>query len=234
LPTNGNPARFIFAGADGVISAWNGGGAAVKIIDDFPDVYLGIAIANNGPDKYLYVASFSEGEIEVYDTAWEEVSMSFEDPNMPEDYSPFNIQEIDGKLYVMYAKLGAGGEEVPGPGNGYVNVFNPDGTLMKRLITRGQLNAPWGVAKAPASFWGPEGMPGMILVGNFGDGRINVYDANGNFFGQLRSAGNPIVIEGLWGISFAPAAATAINPNWLFFAAGPDEEEEGLFGYITK
>jgi len=231
--TNGNPARFIFAGADGVISGWNGGPTAVAMINDPGEAYLGITIANNGTDKYLYVANFSENEIEVFDTAWNEVDMDFEDPNLPSGYAPFNIQAIDNMLYVMYAKVGAG-EEEPGPGNGYVDIYDPDGSLIKRFVSRGQLNAPWGVAKAPASFWGDEPVANRILIGNFGDGRINVYDENGNFVGQLRKSGNPIVIEGLWGISFAPASATAINPNWLYFAAGPDDEEEGLFGYITK
>jgi len=231
---NGNPARFIFAGADGVISAWNGGPSAVAMITDPGDAYLGITIANNGADKYLYVSNFSDNEIEVYDTSWNEVSMDFHDPALPPGYAPFNIQNIDGMLYVMYAKVGADGEEEKGPGNGYVDIYNPDGTLMKRFVTKGQLNAPWGVAKAPASFWGSDGQEGIILVGNFGDGRINAFDPMGNFLGQLRKSGEPIIIEGLWGISFAPSTATAINPNWLYFAAGPDDEEEGLFGYITK
>ncbi|HMK25906.1 MAG TPA: TIGR03118 family protein [Chitinophagaceae bacterium] len=234
LSSNGNPARFIFAGADGIISGWNGGTAAVVAVSDPGEAYLGIALARDGADSFLYVANFSEGEIEVYDTAWNEVSKPFEDAGIPSGYAPFNIQNIDNKLYVMYAKVGADGEEEVGPGNGYVDIYNPDGSMVKRFISRGQLNAPWGVAKAPATFWGDGGAANIILVGNFGDGRINSFDENGNFLGQLRAHGNPIVIEGLWGISFAPASATAINPNWLYFAAGPDDEEEGLFGYITK
>jgi uncharacterized protein (TIGR03118 family) len=230
---NRNPARFIFAGADGVISGWNGGAAAVRVINDPGDPYLGIAIARNGADSFLYVANFKDNEIEVYDTAWHEVDMEFEDDDLPAGYAPFNIQNIGNKLYVMYAKQGIG-EEEPGPGNGYVDIYNPDGSLVKRFASRGQLNAPWGIAKAPASFWGSAATANVILVGNFGDGRINAFDENGNFLGQLRASGNPIVIEGLWAITFAPPTATAINPNWLYFAAGPDDEEEGLFGYITR
>ena len=230
---NGNPARFIFAGADGVISGWNGGTQAARVINDAGEAYLGIAIARKGVDSFLYVANFSEGEIEVYDTAWNEVSMPFMDTDLPAGYAPFNIQNIDNKLYVMYAKLGAGEEET-GPGLGFVDIYNTDGTFDRRFVSRGQLNAPWGIAKAPASFWGGDGMANMILIGNFGDGRINIYDEHENFQGQLRAHGNPIEIEGLWGISFAPATATAINPNWLYFAAGPGDETEGLFGYITK
>jgi len=231
---NGNPARFIFAGADGVISGWNGGTAAVAKITEPGEAYLGITIASDGPNRFLYVANFSENKIEVFDTAWNEVERSFADPNLPLGYAPFNIQNVDGLLYVMYAKVGSDGEEETGPGKGYVDVYNPNGTLAKRFISKGQLNAPWGVAKAPASFWGDEPAANRILVGNFGDGHINAYDENGNFVGQLRKSGNPIVIEGLWAISFPPATATTINPNWLYFAAGPDDEEEGLFGYITK
>jgi uncharacterized protein (TIGR03118 family) len=157
------------------------------------------------------------------------------DPGLPSGYSPFNIQAIDNKLYVMYAKVGADGEEEVGQGKGYVDIFNTDGTLDRRFISNGQLNAPWGVTKAPAEFWGPDA-PGtnVILVGNFGDGHINAYSSDGNFLGQLRASGNPIVIEGLWGIEFAPSTSTAIPHNRLYFAAGPDDEEEGLFGYIRK
>jgi uncharacterized protein (TIGR03118 family) len=231
---NGNPARFIFAGADGIISGWNGGPAAVTAVSDPGEAYLGITLARDGADSFLYVANFSEGKIEVYDTAWQEVDRPFIDPALPAGYAPFNIQVIGNQLYVMYAKKGADDEEEPGPGNGYVSIFNPGGSFIKRFASRGQLNAPWGIAKAPDSFWGDGTMTNVILVGNFGDGHINAFDADGHFLGQLRQSGQPIVIEGLWGISFAPATATTINPNWLYFAAGPDDEEEGLFGYITK
>jgi uncharacterized protein (TIGR03118 family) len=106
---------------------------------------------------------------------------------------------------------------------------------MRRFISRGQLNAPWGVTKAPAGFWGEgSSTSDVFLVGNFGDGHINAYADNGNFLGQLRQHGEPIEIEGLWGIAFAPSTSTALNHNWLFFAAGPDDEEHGLFGYIKK
>ena len=136
----------------------------------------------------------------------------------------------------MYARVDPEeGEEEARPALGYVSIFNPNGTLIKRFISRGQLNAPWGIAKAPIGFWGEESdNTNVFLIGNFGDGRINAYDEDGNFLGQLREHGNPIEIEGLWGIAFAPSTSTAINRNWLYFAAGPDEEEHGLFGYIKK
>ncbi len=232
---NGNPAKFIFAGADGAISGWNGGTDAIKMVDDSPDAsYLGITIASDGADNFLYVANFAEKKIDVYDKDWAEVEKPFTDPFLPHDYSPFNIQNVGGKLFVMYAKLGDDGDEVKAPGNGFVDVYNPDGSLSRRFASRGPLNAPWGVTEAPAGFWGDGNIQNVILVGNFGDGRINAYSPLGFFLGQLRSNGNPIVIDGLWGIAFAPATSTAINLNWLYFAAGPDDEEHGLFGYIKK
>jgi len=233
---NGNPARFIFAGADGVISGWNGGNAAIKKIDDSPDAsYLGLALAADGSDHFLYAANFAEGKIDVYDTAWQEVSKPFMDPDLPSGYSPFNIQNIEGKLYVMYAKVGPGGDEIHHEGFGIVDIYNSDGSLVKRFISNGQLNSPWGVAKAPAGFWGGNtDVQDVILVGNFGDGRINAYSSGGVFLGQLRQHGNPVEIEGLWGIAFAPATSTSINHDWLYFAAGPDDEQHGLFGYIKK
>jgi len=237
LLPNGNPARFIFATAEGGVSGWNTGNVAIKKIDAFPNAaFLGIALANDGGNNFLYVANFAQGKINVYDKNWLEVNKPFVDAGIPVGYSPFNIQAIDGKLYVLYAKVDpADGHEEIGDGLGYVSVFNSDGSFVKRFISNGQLNAPWGIAKAPAGFWG-EGSENInvFLVGNFGDGHINAYTENGNFLGQLRQHGQPIVIEGLWGIAFAPATSTALNRNWLFFAAGPDDEEHGLFGYIKK
>lgn len=237
---NGNPARFIFAGLDGVISGWNGENAAVVAIDDSKAhaVYTGIALAtDNTGANFLYAANFSAGKIDVYDKDWKEVDKPFWDPHIPVGYSPFNIQNINGKLFVMYAKVGSDGKEQKGQGLGYVDVFNPNGALEKRFASRGQLNAPWGVAAAPMGFWNDkngDAMANVILIGNFGDGRINAYDQWGNFLGPLKSNGKPIWIDGLWGISFVPATATTVDPGWLFFAAGPDEEADGLFGYIKK
>ena len=232
---NGKPARFIFAGSDGAISGWNGGSTAIRKVDDSPDAsYLGIALASDGTDDFLYAANFAEGEVDVYDTSWQEVSKPFTDPNLPSGYSPFNIQNIGGQLYVMYAKVGPDGDEIHHEGFGIVDIYNPDGSFVKRFVSNGQLNAPWGVALAPSGFWGNGSDQNVILVGNFGDGHINAFNSDGAFLGQLRAHGNPIVIEGLWGIAFAPATSTAIDHNFLYFAAGPDDETHGLFGYIKK
>ena len=232
---NGNKAVFIFAGSDGVISGWNGGSAAIRMVNDAPDAsYFGITLASDGGNNFLYVANFAEREISVYDKNWAEVSKPFVDPDLPPDYSPFNIQNVDGQLYVMYAKVGPGGDEIHHEGFGIVDIYNPDGSFVKRFVSFGQLNSPWGVAMAPAGFWGDgSDSQNVILVGNFGDGRINAFNANGDFLGQLRSHGNPIVIDGLWALMFPPTTST-IDPGRLYFSAGHDDEEDGLFGYIKK
>jgi uncharacterized protein (TIGR03118 family) len=232
--SNGNPARFIFASEDGVVSGWNGGNAAEVAKNNTGAVYKGITIAMDGGVPFLYVANFIGRKVEVYDTLWNIVSKPFSDPDIPSNYSPFDVQNINGKVYVVYAKLGTGLDEAHGPGTGIVDIYNPDGSLVRRFVSHGALNAPWGIAWAPASFGGSANTIATILIGNFGDGRINVYDENGSFLGPLRRDGKPIVIDGLWGLSFAPATATSVNPDWLFFAAGPKDEGDGLFGYITQ
>lgn len=234
---NGRPARFIFAGDDGIISGWNGGTAAIKKIDSSAAAsYLGLAIAHDGANNFIYAANFKQGRIDVFNGTWNHVTRSFTDSGLPADYSPFNIQAIDNQLYVMYAKVGADGDEIHHPGFGLVDVYNPDGSFVKRFISNGQLNSPWGIAKAPAGFYGSQfgSIPNTYLVGNFGDGRINAYSSDGTFLGQLRANGNPIIIEGLWALSFAPTTATTVDPNRLYFTAGPADETHGLFGYIIK
>lgn len=234
---NGNPARFIWAGDDGVLSGWNGGTAATRMVNNSPaGGYFGLALANDGGNNFLYAANLNEGKIDVFDKNWIQVSKPFPDPNLPASYSPFNIQAIDNLLYVMYAKVGPDGSEIHHEGFGLVDIYNPDGSFVKRFISNGQLNSPWGIAKAPAGFYGSGfgDIQNTFLVGNFGDGRINAYNWDGTFLGQLRAHGKPIVIDGLWAISFAPTTATTVDPNSLFFNAGPDEETHGLFGYIKK
>ena len=256
LPTNHAKAAFIFVGDDGVLSAWNGaaGANAVRIANNSAwAVYTGLALAANGSANFLYAANFKSGKIEVWDTSWNPVTMMFKDPGLPSGYSPFNIQAVGSWLFVMYAKVGPEGDEVHQEGAGFVSVFNPDGSFVKRFASRGTLNAPWGVTQAPASFL--EGMDNdgddkshgdgkgngnnrdsipVILVGNFGDGHINVFTLDGRFQGQMRTHSHTLVIDGLWALSFAPATATTLNPNWLYFTAGPKDETDGEFGYIMK
>lgn len=231
---NGSAARFISASGDGSIAGWNSGNTAIRMVDNAPGAsYVGITIASYAGANYLYAANFAQNRIDVYDNTWKGVSMAFADPNIPAGYSPFNIQTIDGMIYVTYAKKNASGDEEAGSGKGYINVFNPDGTLAKRLASQGKLNAPWGIVEAPTGFWGSASqLSNIILVGNFGDGRINVFDENGAYLGALQSKGKPIEIDGLWGLAFPPS--TSFNNNYLYFAAGPGTEQHGLMGYIKN
>jgi uncharacterized protein (TIGR03118 family) len=249
--SNHSPARFIFVGDDGVLSGWNfaAGLNALLIHDNSATAgYKGLTLATAGGATMLYAADFKTGKIDVWDASFTPVTLPFTDPDLPSDYSPFNIQNIDGKLYVTYAKKG-GEDEVKGLGFGYVDIFSPNGIFSKRFISKGKLNAPWGIAKASANFFkdndgGIEGTiengggisspQPSILVGNFGDGHINVYDLNGAWTGQLQQDGKPIVIDGLWALQFPPSTATTINRNRLYFTAGPDDEHDGIFGYIIK
>ena len=239
LLPNGSPAIFIFATQDGVIAGWNKGNPtnAIKKIDNSATAsYFGLALASNMGANYLYAANFKQGTIDVYDNNWNSVSMKFTDPNLPAQYSPFNIQKIGDQLYVLYAKVGADGNEIHYAGLGIVDIFNTDGSFVKRFITNGELNSPWGIAKAPNSFFGADSttLSNTILVGNFGDGHVNAYNPNGAFLGSIQSKGKPLVVDGLWAISFAPQTATTIDPNRLYFEAGPNAEKDGLFGYIIK
>ncbi len=160
----------------------------------------------------------------------------FVDPDLPAGYSPFNIQILSGgKLYVMYAKKDATGKKDIGPGNGCINIFNPNGILLKRFASKGKLNAPWGITIAPAGFWGEFSqtqITNVILVGNNGDGHINAFDENGNFIGPLYTKGKAIKIDGLWGLTFPPI--TGLNRYYLYFASGPDNGTNGLVGYIKN
>jgi uncharacterized protein (TIGR03118 family) len=234
--SNNAAGRFFFVGLDGILSGWNpAAGNKALVINHSPGaVYTGLAMAQNSSGTYyLYAANFSAGRIDVWDKNFDSVHLPFTDPALPSGYAPFNIQNVGGKLYVMYAKVAANGEEEKGQGLGFVTIYDANGVYEKRFASHGQLNAPWGVAWAPASFFKDDDAHPAILVGNFGDGRINAYSETGVFLGQLRSHGNPIEIEGLWAIMFPPSTST-IDPNRLYFAAGPDDEEEGLFGYIIK
>jgi uncharacterized protein (TIGR03118 family) len=230
-------ARFIFVGVDGIVSAWNPtwGNHSYKQFDhSATSAYTGLTLASNGGVAHLYAADFREGKIKVWDRTWAPVNMSFTDWRLPWGYYPFNIQVIGDQLYVTYAQRTADGRSRAGNGRGIVNVFSTSGQFIKRFASHGNLNAPWGVAKAPMSFFDNVYAENGILVGNFGNGRINVFDTTGKYIGQLRKNKTaPLVIDGLWAISFAPSTST-IDPNRLYFAAGPNHETDGLFGYVIK
>ncbi len=231
---------FIFATEDGTISGWNSGTSAIlKVINSAGGtVYKGLAIGNNGTSNFLYVANFKSSTIDVFDTNYSPTTLSggFTDPVLPSGFAPFNIQNIGGTLYVAYAKPDATGhDDVPGPGNGFIDTFDLNGNFLGRLVSNGALNSPWGLAIAPAGFGT---FANDLLVGNFGDGRINVFDpVTGALLGQLTdSSGNPITIEGLWGMHFGNGGNGG-DPNTLYFTAGipgPDTiEDHGLFGSIS-
>lgn len=232
----GTAALFIWSTEDGTIAAWNGGpSATIKFNATDGAVYKGLALAGDGSALRLYAADFHNGKIDVLDNTFTPTSVpgGFADPRIPAGFAPFNVMNLQGDLYVSYAKQQQGSDdEAHGVGLGIVDVFDADGFLISRVATRGKLNAPWGMAIAPAGF-GRFG--GHLLVGNFGDGRINAYDLkNFTFAGQLRASnGNVLAIDGLWGIAFGNGFQHQ-PADTLFFAAGPDDENHGLFGKIES
>jgi len=237
------PAFFLFVTEDGTIAGWNpnvDNAHAVIAVDrstasdaagDVGANYKGLALVNTASGKFIYAASFRFGTVDVFDSHFDLVN-SFTDPTIPAGFAPFGIHNIGGKLYVTFAKQGPGkNDDDARPGNGFVDVFAPNGDLLQRLVNRGKLDSPWAVTLAPAGF-GAFG--GDILVGNFGNGRISAYDpTTGELQGELStSGGGPITIDGLWGLRFAPATPGA-GPNTLFFTAGLNDEADGLFGTIV-
>ncbi len=232
IPGGGN-AFFIFDSEDGLITGWGGAANASVLVDRSASgaVYKGLAIGTSGGAKFLYAANFNSGFVEVFDKNYT-LTKSFSDPNIPAGYAPFNVSNLGGLLYVTFAKQdGAKHDDVAGVGNGYVDVFQTDGTLVSRLVARGALNSPWGLAIAPAGFGN---LGGALLVGNFGDGLIHAYNAStGATLGTIATkSGTPITIPGLWGLLFGNGG-NAGPTSTLYFTAGPNGEQDGLFGSIT-
>ncbi len=243
------PSRFIFATEDGTISGWNPSADpthAILVVDRSTvsqggfvgAVYKGLAIASTASGTFIYTTNFRFGTVEMFDSSFNLVK-SFTDSKLANTcplpnqcYAPFGIQNINGNLYVTFALQDAAHhDDVSGPAHGFVDVFDTSGNLIRRLISHGRLNSPWGLALAPADF----GLfSNALLVGNFGNGRINAYDLNtGEFLGQLRDQTNtPITIDGLWALGFGNDA-NAGKHNELFFTAGINDEADGLFGKIT-
>jgi len=236
IPGTGQPATYIYATEDGILSAWNSGASAKTVADRSAGdaVYKGLAIANDGTGNFIYATDFHNGKIDVFDQSFAYVSgRVLTDPNIPVGFAPFNIRNIGGQLFVTYAmqKGPDNDDDQSGPGNGYVDIYKPDGSLVKRFASQGTLNSPWGITQAPIAFGQGSG---AILIGNFGDGRINVFDANGNYKSQLMMSGSPITIDGLWDIAFPASSAGGVDANRLYFTAGPSEETFGLFGYVKR
>jgi uncharacterized protein (TIGR03118 family) len=233
-----SPATFIFATEDGTISTWYApnNDNAVLALDHSKQgaVYKGIAILQpTSSAPFLAVANFNSGLVETYTSGFVGLAPagSFTDPNLPAGYAPFNIQPIGAQVFVTYAVQDAAKHDpVHGAGMGIVDIFNPDGTFVKRFASNGPLNAPWGVVQASTSFGQ---FSNDILIGNFGDGTINVFDpATGNSLGQISDAGGaPLTNGSLWALVFG-AGGTG-DPNTLYFTAGLTNEQHGLFGAIT-
>ncbi len=238
--TDFNGDLFLFATEDGTIVGWrrsDGNQARIEVDRSTVGsgaVYKGLAIGNNGSGNHLYATNFRFGTVEVFDAAFHLVSLAggFNDPAIPAGFAPFNVQNLGGRLYVTYARQKPDKhDDLAGPGNGFVDVYDLNGNLIKRLVRRGELNSPWGLAIAPEDF-GP--FAGSLLVGNFGDGHINAYSPrSGHFRGELRSEkGGAIVIPGLWGLRFGNGLFGA-SVDTLYFTAGINDEADGLFGSLV-
>ncbi len=242
------PAAFIFDGEGGMIAGWAPSVDAANAVTVYADtggaIYKGLAIANNGSGNFLYATDFNNGKIDVFDATFtkqapSDAKFSFKDPTLPAGYAPFGIQAIKNgpggtmQLYVTYAKKNAPGDtdEAHGAGLGLVDVFDANGNLVTHLVAAGGLlDAPWGMALAPSDFGT---LSGALLVGNFGDGRINGFDpTTGALLGTVSDASNaPFQMPGLWGIAFGNDADNQPH-NTLFFAAGINDEADGVYGRI--
>ena len=234
-------APFIFATLQGQISAWSpgvDGTHAFTIVDDSAagDSFTGLAIGTAASANLLYAADFAHGAVVTLDGSFAPVATTggFVDPTLPAGYAPFGIQQIGGKVYVAYAlRDTTTGRDPAGAGLGLLDVFDLQGNLQQHLVaTGGALNAPWGVALAPAGFGK---FANMLLVGNFGDGKINVYDpATGAMQGTIgNNDGTPIVVPGLWALQFGNDLNSQPSTT-LFYTAGPGAEAHGLYGRIDK
>jgi uncharacterized protein (TIGR03118 family) len=239
--TNGTQSArslFIFAGETGSITGWNPAvppatQANIAVDSNGAARYTGLAIQSVADGDRLYAADLANGEIDVFDAAFAPVSLAagaFTDPKLPKGFAPFNIQNLGGTLYVTYARADKG-PDIDDLKGGVVSAFDFDGNFLRRIATQGHLDAPWGLALAPADFGN---FGGALLVGNHGDGRINAYDpATGQFLGRLREEGHgrPIRIDGLFGLSFGNGVSFG-DRNALYFAAGPNDGTDGLFGSL--
>jgi uncharacterized protein (TIGR03118 family) len=236
----GLPAVFLFVTEGGTIAGWNPGvsltSAVTKRDRSTVAVYKGCAIAMTPSGPRLYATNFKSGLVETFNSKFELMTLSplaFRDPNLPRDYVPFNIQNVGGNLVVTFAHRAPGEkDEDHGAGVGYVTVFDPAGRLLLRLQHGPWFNAPWGVALAPSDF-GP--FSHRFLIGNFGDGTIHAFNAvTGKFVGTVLGSDDlPLKVDGLWALSFAGNNTRSGSATELYFTAGPNDENDGLFGKLT-
>jgi len=230
LNGNSQPARFIFVSEDGSISGWNptlDQTHAIIAVDNGTNngsnraIYKGATLGVANGHNFLYVTNFHSGHVETYDENFQPVNPNgFADGSLPAGYAPFGIRNINGEIFVTYALQDhKKTDDVPGPGNGFVNVFDASGNFLRRLVSNGNLNAPWGLALVEGD---------ELWVGNFGDGQINNYDpTTGAFLGTIsRADGTPLEFDGLWDL--------LTLGDGVYFTAGIADEEHGLFGIITE
>jgi uncharacterized protein (TIGR03118 family) len=232
-----NGDRFLFVSEDGTISGWRStlGSMAEVLQTGMPaNVYKGVTLETIGGQTYLLSANFHAGTIDVLkaDSSAPNLTGNFVEPSLPANYAPFNIAKLGDTIYVTYA-LQNGKDDSPGPGHGFVSAFDSNGNFLGRIGSAGTLNSPWGLAIAPSGFGS---LAGDLLVGNFGDGRINIFSADPSspaFLGQLTDAntGNPLSIDGLWGL--IPGNGNgAGNIHDIYFTAGPNDESGGVLGVL--
>jgi len=248
VPGTKLPAVFIFATEDGTVSAWAGGlnpaDSAVIAVDNSSSpatgngaVYKGLVFGLSAKGGFLYATNFRAGTIDVFGPTGSDglftpatTDGGFADPDIPTGYAPFGIANIDGDLFVTYAEQNAAKhDDVAGPGHGFVDVFDTDGHLLRRFASRGSLNSPWGITRASFAFGR---LSGRILIGNFGNGRINAFGNDGRFIDELDDAhGKPLVIDGLWTLTLGGGRGS--SSDTLYFTAGPNGERDGLFGTVV-
>jgi uncharacterized protein (TIGR03118 family) len=231
--------RFSFDTEDGSIAGWSGGNTAGLEVNQYPgSVFKGLALGSTGGNTYLYATDFRQGTVDVFNSSFGAATLtgSFTDPTLPSGYAPFDIANINGDLYVTYALQDAAKhDDVAGPGNGFVDIFSTDGSFIKRLVSNGWLDSPWGLALAPSDFGA---FSGDLLVGDFGNGTINAFNPwTGTYEGTLDDRhGNPVDIQGLWGLEFGNGASAGAADT-LYFTAGiagdGQVEDHGLFGSLT-
>jgi uncharacterized protein (TIGR03118 family) len=235
------PSVFMFATEAGTIRGWNPNvpppprsTQSFVVVDKSSEgaIFKGLAIAGDR----LFAADFHNAKVDVFDSSFNQITGGFVDRKLPKGYAPFGIQVLGGNVFVAYAKQDKDAEdEDAGPGRGIVDEYTTAGDLITRVAQHHHLNAPWGLALAPADGFGEAS--GDLLVGNFGDGRINVFeqkkDGKWKSKGQLKGVNHkPISIDGLWGIGFGNGSGSGDTDD-LYFAAGPDDEMHGLFGEIA-
>jgi uncharacterized protein (TIGR03118 family) len=238
----GHATQYAVANLDGSISTWDGTSSSTQVV--VPGrvggnlaVYTGLALGSVDGASYLYAANDITGNIDVFNQSFALTTLAggFVDPGAnPDGLLPYNVQNLDGHIWVTYAVPGPTSDEQP-LGSGFVSEFNTDGTFVRRFADGGNLSSPWGIAIAPSDFGA---YSNDVLIGNFNDDTrteafISAYDpTTGAYLGKLEQNGAPILLPGLWGLEFGNGAAAGPKST-LYFIAGINDENDGLFGSIA-